>query len=66
MSHEACIATNRAKIEITPHLLEEFEDLFLEWKTSFPTADQLEAGGCGEVRLLAEKVLIWASDLTAS
>lgn len=30
---------------LTPQAFLEFEELFADWRSSYPTADQLEAGG---------------------
>ena len=45
---------------ITSQEMEEFRDLFRDWQMSFPTCDQLEAGGPGDLESLICRILPWA------
>ena len=45
--------------ELTPQAMEEFRRLFLEWRDSYPTTDQLEAGGLGDLKSLALAAYRW-------
>ena len=54
--HEACIET----LTITPKALEAFEEIFVDWKETYPNSDHLEAGGTGDLYTLAQAVLVWS------
>jgi hypothetical protein len=49
-----------AEAEITPAEMEEFWSLFRDWQMSFPTYEQLLAGGTGDLEPLAKRCLRWA------
>jgi hypothetical protein len=48
---------------ITSEALEAFQELFMDWKESYPTCDQIEEGGSGNTDLLAFQALQWARGL---
>ena len=52
------------EIEITPEVLESFEDIFEDWKQSDRNAFILEAGGAGNLEDLARRALAWARALS--
>jgi hypothetical protein len=52
--------TAAGEIEITAQEMREFQCLFRDWQTSFPTCDQLEIGGDGDLVSLVGLILPWA------
>lgn len=50
----------QAEGDLTPQAMQEFRRLFQEWRDSYPTADQLEAGGLGDLGALAPVLFRWA------
>jgi hypothetical protein len=44
---------------LTPEVLQEFEDLIEDWRSSYPTCDELESGGVGDTDSLAALILDW-------
>jgi hypothetical protein len=52
-----------AETEITPQAIEEFRSLFSEWRDSYPTFEQLEVGGLGDLESLLRLILPWARTL---
>lgn len=49
--------------EVTPEAISEFQRLFLDWRDSWPTCDQLQAGGTGDLEDLTKRVTHWAATL---
>ncbi len=47
-------------IAITPAQMDEFWNLFRDWQQTWPTCDQLAAGGAGDLDQLAQTILPWA------
>ena len=48
------------QIEVTPEMIEAFEDLFDDWRLTGRNAFILEAGGSGDLVDLARRILVWA------
>ena len=51
------------EIEITREDQDRFEEMFQEWRDSWPTAPTLEAGGVGDLEVLSRRALEWATRL---
>lgn len=43
--------------KITSQMMKEFEEVFSEWQTGYPTCEDLEIGGQGELQPLLQMVI---------
>lgn len=57
--------TNDCRPRLSAEALDQFEDLFLEWRFQPGNSAELEEMGSGDLHSLAERCLEWAAGLKA-
>lgn len=57
---DACKASEDRSKTVTPQMMEEFRQLFEDWRQSNLNQDALEVGGTGDLEVLARRALGWA------
>ena len=58
-------APDENEVEVTPRMMEEFEDLFDRWRREGQNWETLEFGGTGNLERLAQLALVWSRQRAA-